>query len=376
MVLIPATLDVEVVDVTEQHDSAVFAQPLSLMEVYKKPAEAFPVVAEVIASPVHVAEELSFISHSKQIVIHRAFEAKRVIASEIRRGKQRRFLVPITYKGRFKRHPREFPTAYDLGMAQSSTEQLHVVATRAFESDGFQGQSPVQVGDQFLIKKRASSSSSSSSSSSISSGGSENGVDKMSDALACFKFEGKNHEAVQIPMYHEGCFIEVVHDKQQYTIADICRRFPLPFNIKVSVRDLLVKEDILAGASGLQVEEELTDPHLLVSTLDLSECWEVPVSRTNVTVQLQQRWQGLASGAEPTGHAVVEEIGEDSYYTLRRYAAANLQPPPRPPKNFKPPTANSLRVKPPRPNKPNRASSPKVCDYDTALKIFSCIQNV
>ncbi|XP_076128395.1 protein THEMIS [Alosa pseudoharengus] len=347
VVLIPPNLDVDVVDVTEQHDSAVFVQPLSLKDVFKKPMDTFPVVAEVIEKPWHVPEELAFICHSKQVVIQRAFEAKRVLASETRRGEQRRFLVPSSYKGRFKRRPREFPTAYDLERAQSSTEQLHVVATRAFESHYFQGQSPVQVGDQFLIKKKSTSSTGQ---------GSENGEDKMADMLACMKIEGKSHKDVQIPMYLDGGFVEVIHDKRQYTIGDICHGFPLPFNVKVSVRDLAVKEDILAAASGLQVEEEITDPHLLVSTLDLSECWEVPVNRTKMTVQLQQKWEGPATGAEqPVGHAVVEEIGEDCYYNLRRYAVANLQPPPRPPKiKIKQPM-----VKPPRPNKPIPSSSPK-----------------
>lgn len=357
MVLIPPNLDVEVVDVTDQHDAALFVQPLSLKDVFKKPADAFPVVAEIIERPSHVPEEFLFLCHSKQVVIHRTFDAKRVLASETRRGERRRFLVPTSYKGRFKRRPREFPTAYDLEMAQSSTEQIHVVATRALDSHYFQGQSPVQVGDQFLVKKKPTGSTEDS----------ENGVDKMADTLACMKIEGKNHKSVQIPMYLEGNFVEVVHDKKQYTITEICQGFRLPFNVKVSVRDLAVKEDILAGASGLLVEEEITDPHLLVSTLDLSECWEVPVNRTNMTVQLQQGWQAPDSGAEPAGHAVVEEIGEDCYYTLRRYAAANLQPPPRPPKKFMA-TAKSLRVKPPRPNKPNPATSPKVscmtCLYD------------
>lgn len=358
IVLIPPNLDVEVLDVTEQHDFRFFMQPLSLKDVFLKPVDTFPVVAEVIERPLHVPEELSFLWHSKHIVIHRAVEARRVLVSETCRGEQRRFLVPASYKGRFKRRPREFPTAYDLQMAQSSTEELHVVATRTFESHYSQGPTAaaaVQVGDQFLVKKRATSSSSSE--------GSENGVDKMADVLACMKIEGKKQEATHIPMYLEGNFIEVVHDKRQYTVAEICRCFPLPFNVKVSVRDLSVREDILAGASGLLVEEEIADPYLQVSTLDTPHlCWEVPVNRINsMTVQLQQKWQGLETdGAQPAGQALVEEIGEDCYYTLRRYAVGNLQPPPRPPKKFKQPTTNSLRVKPPRPNKPSRATSPKV----------------
>ncbi|XP_063079811.1 protein THEMIS [Engraulis encrasicolus] len=474
VVLIPPSLDVEVLDVTEQQDFRFFQQPLSLKDVFLKPEHTFPVVAEVIERPssssssssssahhhVLLPEELSFLCHSKRLVIHRALMARRVLVSETCRGRpQRRFLVPPSYRGRFKRRPREFPTAYDLQMARSCSEELHVVATRASEAHYLPNNNnasthaatvatTVQAGEQFIIKRKppaaasihgnghdktgnnSSSADGSSCGSGHSSGGGgggngaasnsnssisdgcaieedrENGLGKMADVLMCVRLQGKSQEAVQLPLYLEGHFIEMLHDNRQYTVADICRCFPLPFNVKVSVRDLSAKEDVLAAASGLQVEEEISEPYLQVSALDAPHLsWEVPANRLlgNVTVQLQEKWQqdegvtmataalgalgtrvdvddsmnaetALAAAAGGvTLHAVVEEIGEDCYYTLRRYAAAcSLQPPPRPPKTFRrhsdaaaatataATTTRSLRVKPPRPNKPgSRATSPK-----------------
>ncbi|XP_028808882.1 protein THEMIS isoform X2 [Denticeps clupeoides] len=346
VVLIPPNLDVEVVDVTEHHDAASFVQPLTLRDVFAKPAELFPVVADVIEMPFHVHEELDLLCRSKKIVIHRAYEAKRMLASEMCRDAQRHFLIPMSYNGRFKRRPREFPTAYDLKMARSNSEQLHVVATRAFESH-YDNLCSVVIGDQYLIKKSKSTNEH------------KGGDDHVSESLACMKIEGKNYESVLIPMFIEGGFVEVLHDKKQYTITDVCQTFPLPFNVKVSVRDLTLKEDVLAGASGLQIEEEITDPCLLISTPDLSKCCEVPVNRTHMTVQLLQNWQNPGICSEASGHSLVEEIGEDIYYTLRRYAQATLRPPPRPPKKPREPPKSSAKPKPPRHKKPNSSTCPE-----------------
>ncbi|XP_071226006.1 protein THEMIS-like [Salvelinus alpinus] len=343
VVFIPSTLDVEVLDVTEESDGACFMQPLSLRDVFAKPSEVFPFRAEIIEPPSQVQEELGFLKSSKQVIVHGAYQTKRILASEIRSEAQRRFLIPVSYNGRFKRRPRMFPTAYDLEVAKSDMEQLHVVATRAFEAD-YEGLSSVLVGDQYLVHKRETSE--------VIYGGRR----KTVEALACEKMVGKKYEAVLIPMCLDGGFVEVVHDKKQYMLSEVCHRFSLPFNVKVSMRDLSVMEDLLAGATGLQLEEEITDPYLLVSTPDLAQCWEVPVNRINMTLQLLQQW----SGPEPTqGQAVrsaVEEIGEDCYFTLRRYVNASVLPPPRPPKRHQQPLEDTLKLQPPRPKKPDPPS--------------------
>uniref|UniRef100_A0A8C7LZA8 Thymocyte selection associated n=1 Tax=Oncorhynchus kisutch TaxID=8019 RepID=A0A8C7LZA8_ONCKI len=301
VVFIPSTLDVEVLDVTEESDGACFMQPLSLRDVFAKPSEVFPFRAEIIEPPSQVQEELGFLTSSKQVIVHSAYQTKRILASEIRSEAQRRFLIPVSYNGRFKRRPRMFPTAYDLEVAKSDMEQLHVVATRAFEAD-YEGLSSVLVGDQYLVHKRETSE--------VIYGGRR----KTVEALACEKMVGKKYKAVLIPMCLDGGFVEVVHDKKQYMLSEVCHRFSLPFNVKV------------------------------------------PVNRINMTLQLLQQW----SGPEPTqGKAVcsaVEEIGEDCYFTLRRYVNASVLPPPRPPKRHQQPLEDTLKLQPPRPKKPDPPS--------------------
>lgn len=336
VVVIPSNLDVEVMDVTDQSDTSAFIQPLSLQDVFQKPSESFPFVAEVIERPTvegNMPEELAFLLDCTQIIVHRAYKAKRILATEIRQESPRHFLIPTSYNGRLKRRPREFPTAYDLKRAQSDTENLHIVATRAFDSI-YDGLGSVLVGDEFQVKKKEPKH--------VKTG-------DMMDPLMCLKIKGKSHEAVRLPLFLDGGFMEVIHDKRQYSISEICRWFPLPFNVKVSVRDLSLKEDILARVPGLRIEEEIVDPYLLISTTDLSSWWEIAVNRTHMTLHMDKRW----NDGEPSCsvNSFVEEISEKCYYMMRRYAVATVTPPPRPPKTPKRP--------PERPAKTQQANTEK-----------------
>ncbi|XP_016430721.1 protein THEMIS-like [Sinocyclocheilus rhinocerous] len=334
ILLVPSNLDVEVVDVTEQFDCDSFVQPLSLMDVFKRPPEFFPVVAKLSCErPFKLSPELETLFHSKQVIIHHAFSAKRILASEMGRESTRHFLIPESYNGRFKRRPRQFPTAYDLERARSETEQIRVVATREFESV-YNGLASVNAGDEFIVTKGKSCALS------------HNGTKRAADAFQCLKVTEKSQktevkEPVRLPVCLEGGFMELVKDKRQYTIAEICRWFPLPFNVNVSVRDLSLKVDVLAGAPGLHIEEEISDPCLVISNTDLSEIREVPVNRADLILNIKQHWDG--ENPICSGNSAIEEISEDCYYTLRRYAVTTITPPPRPPKKPKDP--------PPRPPK-------------------------
>ncbi|XP_059355183.1 protein THEMIS [Carassius carassius] len=334
IMLVPSNLDVEVVDVTEQFDCDSFVQPLSLMDIFKSPPEFFPVVAKLSCErPFKLSPELEMLFSSNQVVIHRAFYAKRILASEMGRESTRHFLIPESYNGRFKRRPRQFPTAYDLERARSETEHIRVVATREFESV-YNGLTSVYAGDEFIVTKGKSCVLS------------HNGSKRAADVFQCLKVTEKSQktevkESVCLPMCLEGGFMELIKDKRQYTITEICRWFPLPFNVNVSVRDLSLKVDVLAGAPGLHIEEEISDPCLLISKTDLSEFREVPVNRTDLILNIKQHWDG--ENPICSGNSAIEDISEDCYYTLRRYAVSTITPPPRPPKKPK--------VPPPRPPK-------------------------
>ncbi|NXG47744.1 THMS1 protein, partial [Psilopogon haemacephalus] len=319
IVHILSDLDVEVKDITDCYNIRSFLQPLTLEDVFERRSKEFPVVAEIIEGPAGSPDPNNLLYTGKEIIIYKKCQAARVLASEIRSDfPKRHFLIPMSYKGKLKRRPREFPTAYDLEIARSEKEKLHVVATKAFESP-HKELSSVSIGDQFLVQQCQVGEVL------------YEGRKKLVDVLACKQILSDGYKRVLLPMYLEGGFVEVIHDKKQYELAEICRGFPLPFNVKVSIRDLSVEEDVLAAVPGLQLEEQITDSYLLISNAHSPvESWEVPVYRLNMLVRLLSREpQPLLP---PGTKATVEEITEEQYYMVRRYENQTLRPPPRPPK--------------------------------------------
>nr|XP_056712202.1 protein THEMIS [Euleptes europaea] len=313
-------LDVEVKDVTDCYNINSFLQPLSMEDILKRTSKDFPIVVAVIEGPSGNKQPYNLLCPGREIVIYKKHQAIRILASEIKSDFQKRhFLIPTSYKGKFKRKPREFPTAYDLEIARSGKEELHVIATKAFQFP-HEEQCSVSIGDQFLVPRCQTSE-----------------VDqkrkKVENALACEQIlsPNKTYKKVFLPMCMEGSFVEIVHDKKQYELLEVCKDFCMPCNVKVSIRDLSIQEDILAGIQSLQLEEEITDTYLLISNFsNPTEIWEVPVHRVNMAVQL------LSKDAEdivpfPVNN-IVEEITEAQYCMIRRYEMQAKNPPPRPPK--------------------------------------------
>uniref|UniRef100_A0A2K5EVU3 Thymocyte selection associated n=1 Tax=Aotus nancymaae TaxID=37293 RepID=A0A2K5EVU3_AOTNA len=320
VVRILPSLDVEVKDITDSYDANWFLQLLSTQDLFEMTSKEFPIVTEVIEAPQGNHLPQSILQPGKTIVIHEKYQASRILASEIRSNfPKRHFLIPTSYKGKFKRRPREFPTAYDLEIAKSEKEPLHVVATKAFHSP-HDKLSSVSVGDQFLVHHSETAEVLCE------------GIKKVVNVLACEKILKKSYEAVLLPLYMEGGFVEVIHDKKQYPISELCKQFRLPFNVKVSVRDLSIEEDVLAATPGLQLEEDIADSYLLISDFaNPAECWEIPVGRLNMTVQLVSNF---SRDTEPfLVRTLVEEITEEQYYMMRRYESSASHPPPRPPKH-------------------------------------------
>ena len=330
IVRILPSLDVEVKDITDSYDANWFLQVLSTQDLYEMTNKEFPIVAEVIEAPQGNQLPISILQPGKTIVIHKKCQASKILASEIRSNSPKRhFLIPTSYKGRFKRRPREFPTAYDLEIAKSEKEPLHVVATKGFHSP-FEELSSVSVGDEFLVHHSQTTEVLCE------------GIKKVMDVLACEKILKNSHEAALLPLYMDGGFVEVIHDKKLYQISELCAQFRLPFNVKVSVRDLFIERDILAATPGLQLEESITNSYLLISDFAKpKECWEIPVGRVNMTVQLVNNFSG-----DPGPFLVstlVEEITEEQYYMIRRHESSFLHPPPRPPKH---PTVEKIELTP------------------------------
>lgn len=314
-----SNLDVEVKDITDSYDSAPFLQFLSTQDIFEMSDSAFPFLAEVTEAPAGARLTRNLLRPGRTILVHDRYQAPRILASEATSDfPKRHFLIPTSYQGKLRRRPRRFPTAYDLHLAKSTREPLHVVATKAFEPP-HEGLASVSVNDQFLVQHLQTMDV-----------GSE-GVKKALDVLACEKLLPDAYEAALLPLSLEGSFVEMVHDRQLYPIAAIATSFRFPFNVKVAVPDLSLEEDILASTAGLQLEDAVTDSYLLISdSANPTECWEIPVSRVDLTVQLIRR---LSKDSKSLLlRTLVEELTEEQYFMMRRYAHSSLHPPPLPPR--------------------------------------------
>ncbi|XP_069829793.1 protein THEMIS [Dendropsophus ebraccatus] len=313
-------LDVEVLDITQQTDLKHFTQMLNTQDIFERTTNEFPLVAEILEGPSKRCKALKELRCGKRIIVHKKYQADRIIASESSSDiPKRHFLIPSSYKGKFKRRPRFFPTVYDLNIAKREMVDLYVVATKSFHS-AQEEFSSLSIGDMLQVNKFKSCE--------ILCEGTKTVV----DSLECTKKKDGNCEKVLLPLYVDGGFMEIVHDCKQYTLSELCKLFQLPLNVKVSVRDLFtVGEDILANTSVLKLEEQITDSYLLISLYDKpEEVWELPVFRLSISFQVIGRFNGKVFSL-PT-KTNIEEINEEEYYMVRRYENHVQLPPPRPPK--------------------------------------------
>ncbi|XP_013914527.1 PREDICTED: protein THEMIS, partial [Thamnophis sirtalis] len=314
-------LDIEVEDVTDHYNINTFLQQLSVKDILEKAENGSPFVVAIIEDSIGNKHSYNFLCPGREIVIYKKFQAGRILASEIKNNSSKRyFLIPESYKGKFKRQPREFPTAYDLEIARDMKEKLHVVATKAFDCP-HEDMCSVSVGDNFLIPKYQKSQVV------------EYGRKCVETALPCEQIilPNKVNKTVLLPMFMEGGFNEVVHDKNQYDLSELCNNSHLPLNVTVGIRDLSTQEDILVGIPYLQLEEKINDSYLLISNLNNpTEIWEVSVHCLNMSFQLLREYPD--DSVHPQIKSIVEEITEDQYYMMRKYKNQATIPPPRPPK--------------------------------------------
>ncbi|KAF7254770.1 Protein THEMIS [Varanus komodoensis] len=279
-------------------------EPVSMEDILEMMCKEFPVVVAAIEGSTGNKHFGNLLCPGREIVVYKKCLATRILASEIKSSSYKRhFLIPTSYQGKFKRRPREFPTAYDLEIAKSSKEKLHVIATKAFESP-YKELCSVSAGDQFLIPQHQTSEDVNL------------GRQKVENALACEQvlLENKTRKNVLLPVFMEGGFVEILHDKRQYSLSELCKDFRFPFNVKVSIRDLSVQEDILAGVSCLQLEEEIIDSFLLISSFNNpTEIWEAPVHRLNMSFQLLSKHNLCANAVKKQPSNLAEVVLGSQY---------------------------------------------------------------
>ncbi|XDB47388.1 hypothetical protein AB1E18_000985 [Capra hircus] len=337
VVKIPSTLEVDVEDVTVSSQHIHFIQPLLLSEALAR-GGPFPLATEILEVPQGSSNFLSpwlRSLHKGQRLCLRGVASPpwRFLASTRGRKVPRHFMISGAYRGKLRRRPREFPTAYDLLGALQPGQPLRVVTTKDCEGDELEnlGFASLAVGDRLEV---------------LGSGQALGQHERDLDVLVCQRLgeqtgeeeawedeEVQDQEQILLPLYFSGGFVEELSDARRYSLQDLTAQFSLPCEVKVVAKDPRHPADPLPSFPGLQLEEKILEPFLVVSLdSDPEMCFEIPPRWLDLTVVEVEELPGQPSGALPT--ATVEELTEAFYYSLRKLPAFESQaPPPRPPKS-------------------------------------------
>ncbi|XP_040193979.1 protein THEMIS2 isoform X1 [Rana temporaria] len=326
LVMIPSSLEVDVIDITDHSGNITFIEPLSLEEVCQHESK-FPVVAEILdmAESNHLMKNDSYsaLHKGKKIIIHKKIISRKVLAKACKGKTFRFFFIHKQYQGKFRQKPREFSTVYELWTKMAEGTQLTVVVTKDSESsdDNFPA---LCIGDHLHTLHQTKTIFSSQS-----------GPQEV-DVLVCNKGSAEDDdddepEKIMLPLYMEGHFVEEIKDNKKYNINSIVEKIKLPCEVKVVAKDTSLPNDPLTSFPTLRLEEVVDEPVLLVSLLDnVSECFELPIKYLNISVVLQD--DSVPSISSLFTSSKLEELMEWFYYSLRNYLPTQQLPPPRPPK--------------------------------------------
>lgn len=341
----PSSLEVDVVDVTEQCKDVNFVTPLSLTEVHSKPAESFPAVVEILEGPeTHSMFKCSWLqglSQNSHLVFHKIGASAMILLSSLKARKaQQFFLVSQRYGGRFRRRPREFNSVYELYVASIQAPDLMVSVTRNCEEVEEEGMPALSVGERLVVVRCERMELPCESSV---------GQKQSVEALLCQRLEEPDdgddddeeevkqedkREEIFLPLYMQGHFVEVLADNKKYSLRDLGKEFSLPLDVKVVSRDSELETDPLVGFACLRLEGAMLEPTIQASFPHRPDsCFEIPTQWLSLSVSFTKDPLPWPSSQAPECRVdKVTEVTETFFYEFRKKGNSDAVPPPRPPK--------------------------------------------
>ncbi|TNN02226.1 hypothetical protein fugu_009713 [Takifugu bimaculatus] len=343
----PSSLEVDVVDVTEDCKDVTFEKPLSLTEVLSEPKESFPVVVNILEPPKSFSllkcNWMPQLSLHQHLVFHKAGTTGMVILSSMKNQKtQKYFLVSDIYGGRFRRQPREFNSVYELYVASLQAPGLRVSVTKNSKEVEGEGLPVLSVGEQLEVvcckwmklPHPGHAGKSESVEALLCQRLPEPGyLDDDNDDEECLE-DGK--QEVILPLYMQNHFVEVLTENRKYSLKDLGKKFSLPLDIKVVSRDPKLQNDPLAGLPCLRIESTLFEPTILASFPHSPEyCFEIPAQWISMHVSFTTEPLPWHDNQPPTCHVEsVTEVTNTFFYEFCKRDNTDAPPPPRPPKSY------------------------------------------
>lgn len=339
----PSSLEMDVVDVTEQCKDVNFVMPFSLTEVCSQPPESFPTVANILEGPetssLFKCSWLPEISQSRRLVFHKVGTTAMTLLSSLKSRKaQQYFLVSQQYGGRFRRRPREFNSVYELYVASMHAPGLKVSVTRNTEEVEEEGLPALSVGEQLEVVHCKMMEVPTSK-----------GQKQSVEALLCQRLQEPDdgddddeeeakqedgREEIFLPLYMQGHFVEVFTDNKKYRLMDLGKGFSLPLDVKVVSRDTELETDPLAGFTCVRIEGAMLEPTILASFPHRPDhCFEIPTQWTSMSVSFADDPLPWPSSQPTVCHVnTVTEVTDKFFYEFCKRENPGAAPPPRPPK--------------------------------------------
>uniref|UniRef100_A0A3B3DRL8 Thymocyte selection associated family member 2 n=1 Tax=Oryzias melastigma TaxID=30732 RepID=A0A3B3DRL8_ORYME len=353
----PSSLEIDVVDITNTSQDIEFVTPLSLTEVMSQPDEMFPTVVAILDPPVnHFMFKSTWtakLNKETRLLLHKKTTKSFMLLSTPKSRKtQQYFLVCPQYKGRFRKRPREFNSAYELYVASTQTGSLNVSVTKNCEEDVAEGLPALSVGEKLEIvcctRMELSSENSKEETQSVEAllcqrlQEQDDEDDSDSDEEGVEKDDKKDE--VFLPLYMQGHFVEVLSDNKKYKLSDLGENCSLPLDMKVVSRDTELETDPLSGFSCLRLEAIISEPVIQASFLHKPEhCFDIPIQWLSMNVIFTK--DSLPEGQPPKCYVEkVTEVNDYFFYEFRKQACSNEAPPPRPPKRSLPTEKSSKKA--------------------------------
>lgn len=336
IVRFPSSLEVDVIDVTEECKDITFVTPLSITEVAAQPSNAFPTMAEILeepeANPYFCSSWFHQLKRGTFLILHGCRKTQMVLACAPKgRKAQQHFLLSQDYGGTMRKRPREFSSVYELYIAFSQSPNLKVTVTKNCEGSDDDGVPTLSVGEQLEVL-------------SLETVPAPEGAGNNVENLVCKRIldddeddddNSVDEEEISLPLFTPANFIEKISDKRKYVLAEMIKNFFFPMNVKVVNQDKTLEKDPLMGLPTLRLQQILEETTVIVSFPDSpDQCFELPIRWLQMCLSFTSDPLPWPAGFTPNINIqTVTELTEHFYHKWQTLTPGNLTPPPpRPPK--------------------------------------------
>ncbi|XP_048449677.1 protein THEMIS-like, partial [Rhincodon typus] len=339
--LIPAQLNFEIVDITDKVKNPIVGTTY-LEDIYTMANDKFPLtvqVADIMSKSccLNMKDRCNptYLEAGKYLTILGRVEMTKYLVTEVAQHPARKhFLIPQNYNALFQRTPRTFQTVYDLELARKASGVIEVIAMQSYIAD-LEGLSSFVTGDIFRTVKPANISTLAGM------------QPQIIPVLICETIS--THDRVTLPMYAVGSFLEVLKDREKFTIGELLVHHKPPCHVRMIYQDQSLPSNLLFGINELQIDGEVNMKYLIVKwTQTSAKPFEIPVELVKVKVTM------VSQELPPCGEqvinlplpATVEALSADNYKLLKGCDACPA-PPPLPPKfRSRIPSCHQMQIRP------------------------------